>query len=257
MQGALPPPTLQNTLMNHTNIVRVINTRTGLASQLKSIDPLPFAITEFNSILNIGIAGISDVFGAALWTLDFQLYAASTGVIDRMHVQQGGSFIYNSWQPDDQPGFPKATRPPYYGDITVASALGDATNHNIQIASFDIGGSPETDCGYVVYQDGALARIVAINLVEWNATQSGRPNETYTFTLPNTCSNATVARLIADGSDVTTGITFNGYSYSVELANGMPVKLDNATSDEPVAIEGGVLSVTVPHSSAAIVSLTC
>ena len=103
-----------------------------------------------------------------------------------------------------------------------------------------------------------MARIIAINLVEWNSTQSeARPNSTYQFTVPSSCGNATAARLIADGSDAKSGITFNGFSYDVALDNGNPVKLSNSTLNEPVSISGGTLELVVPHSSAAVVSLTC
>ena len=261
-------PTLQATLMNHTNIANIIAFRTGLAGQLEDIVDIPFAITEVNSILNVGVPGLTDVFGAALWAMDFQLWAAQTGTINRLFMQQGYEFPYASWAPVTATGepvagfpvsdFPIATRAPYYGDIASATALGDATNNNVSVIAVPIG-TNETDSGYAVYENGKIARLVALNLLEWNATTTPRPNATYTFAiedLSDSC-NATVSRLIADSSNDKSGITLNGYSYDQDLNNGLPVKQAGIPSDETVIVEGGKITLTVPQASAAIVYLKC
>ena len=261
MQGALPPPTLQGTLMNYTNIVRVIATRTEMAAQFEAVNSsIPFAITEENSILNIGTPGLSDVFGSALWATDFQLTAAASGVINRMHIQQGGQFVYNSWQPVNFPGFPRATRPAYYGDIFTVTALGDASQHPIQITAL----SPSTDSfdsSYAVFEDGKLARIVAISFNEYNSTNpaSGpRANATYIFDVDTACNGqASISRLMGPGSDAITDITVNGYSYASELNHGKPLKLQNATTDEPLTVSNSEVVLYVPYASAAIVNLCC
>ena len=86
-----------------------------------------------------------------------------------------------------------------------------------------------------------------------------RPIEKYELKLPG-CSKgkAQVQRLIANGSDAITGVTWDGYSYNYELDEGKPVRLNNVTRGEKVkASEDGVIRVDVPWSSAAIVTLDC
>jgi hypothetical protein len=82
--------------------------------------------------------------------------------------------------------------------------------------------------------------------------------QTHEFVLPKGCKSGTVARLIANGSDALTGITFDGKSYAYELDVGKGVKMANVTQRECVTVDGkGGFKVDVPWSSAAIVSLKC
>ena len=120
------------------------------------------------------------------------------------------------------------------------------------------------EAAYAAYSDSVLQRIMVINLQQYNysnaSTEGQRPVTTYNFQVPQSCSggNATVSRLLANGSDAITGITWDGYSYNYELQNGMPVRLTNVTVGETAsASAGGDISVDVPHSSAAMLSLKC
>jgi hypothetical protein len=61
--------------MNHTNIV------SNLAAQIERAKKLaylghPYTLGELNSMANQGIDGVTNVFGAALWLVDFSLWAA-------------------------------------------------------------------------------------------------------------------------------------------------------------------------------------
>ena len=61
-------------------------------------------------------------------------------------------------------------------------------------------------------------------------------------------------RLMANGSDAITGVTFDGFTYNWEVDQGRPVKLSNVTSGERQWIRrDGKLVVDVPRSSAVIV----
>ena len=62
--------------MNHTSIIK------NLAPQIKRSQDLahlghPFTLGELNSIANQGINGVTNVFGDALWLVDFSLWAAA------------------------------------------------------------------------------------------------------------------------------------------------------------------------------------
>jgi hypothetical protein len=83
-----PGVTLQGTLMNHNVTINSLSKHVAAANALTAVDDKPYAIGECNSLYGGGAAGLSDTFGAALWVMDFTLYAASTGVIKRVHYHR-------------------------------------------------------------------------------------------------------------------------------------------------------------------------
>ncbi|KAK3077111.1 hypothetical protein LTS18_011190, partial [Coniosporium uncinatum] len=252
----IPGVTLQGTLMNHTNTVASIAKQLALRNALSSYE-IPFILGETNSLYNQGRPGLSNTFGAALWGLDFNLWCASQG-IKRVHMHQGTNYRYASWQPIDTNLATKGTKAPYYGQIAVASMLGNLTAGDVQVANIAI--KNDTGAVYAAYVDGKLARIMAINMVEYNSSSTvDRPLQTYSFSGPTSCAgSATVQRLIAEGADAISGITFNGYSYDLEAAGGEPKLSGNATKDEIVYVgSDGIFNIEVPYSSAAMVTLKC
>lgn len=103
---------------------------------------------------------------------------------------------------------------------------------------------------------------MVINMNAYNYSvpaPSSRPTLTYNFTLPAACKGSgVVQRLMANGSDAVTGITFDGKSWNYEVDLGRPKVLGNVTRGEMVWVgSGGEVSVPVPHSSAALVQLSC
>ncbi|MCJ1309933.1 hypothetical protein MMC25_003594 [Agyrium rufum] len=256
-----PGVTLQGTLMNHSSTVASISHQVN-ESMLLANYSIPFILGETNSLYNEGAPGLSNAFGAALWGVDFNLWCASQG-IQRVHMHQGTNYRYASWQPIQTNITTKGTKAPYYGNIAVAAMIGESTVNRVQIENLPLPSIFEA--AYATYVNGSLSRIAVINMVEYNYTINGtalrpkRPNATYSFQLPAAYKAKTVVgvqRLLANGSDALTGITFDGYSYNYELKNGMPVKLENVTTGETVMVQpGGVVSVTVPYSSSAILNV--
>lgn len=262
-----PGVTLQGTLMNHTSTVLSVNKHLN-ESRLLAYTGLPYILGETNSLYNEGAPGLSNSFGAALWGVDFNLYCAATGIA-RVHMHQGTNYRYQSWQPIDTVNATKGTKAPYYGNIMVATFLGNLTAGNVSIADMELGNIHQN--AYAAYVDGQLARIAIIQMNSYNSTFNGsgvgpttttapRPSETFSFQLPasNTASlkGVQVQRLLANGSDAITGITFDGWSYNLELDDGMPVKMNNVSAGEMLqATQDGTISVTVPWSSAAILNL--
>ncbi|GME26055.1 putative glycoside hydrolase family 79 protein [Neofusicoccum parvum] len=249
----LPGITLQGTLLNHTNTAARLAPHLNVSRALAAAAPgVPYALTEVNSLYNAGQPDVSNVFGAALWTLDFNLWCAANGVA-RVHMQQGLNFRYASWQPRDTGLAPKGTRPPYYGDVAVASAVGDLTRAEVRVRSLRM--ESETDAAYATYGDGVLRRVVLINMQTYNySTAAGegavRPGRVYAFGVPAGCGGeagaVTVQRLMANGSDAVTGVTFNGVSYNWELDEGRPVVQGNVTRDESLGIEEDGIDRSVP-----------
>jgi Glycosyl hydrolase family 79 C-terminal beta domain len=178
-------------------------------------------------------------------------------------MHQGTSYRYGAWQPIATPNATLGTKPPYYGSIAVASMLGDLTkpNTNVSITHIPMPTDPEFSSAYGAYVNAHLVRVAILNLVEYNYTTRAagtRPIVTYNITLPSTYSgqNLGVQRLMANGSNVITGITWDGYSYNWELDKGRPVLLPNVTRGERVRVgAGGEVQVVVPYSSMAILNL--
>jgi hypothetical protein len=219
----------------------------------------PVILGETNSLYNQGAPGLSNSFGAALWGLDFNLWCASQN-IKRVHMHQGTNYRYASWQPVSTSLATIGTKPPYYANIAVAAFLGDVGRNDVQIANIPL---PEAEeAAYAAYDKGVLKRLAIVNMRAYNYTVNGtsdipnpvqRPSQKYEFQVPDDCKGEVeVQRLIANGSDAITGITFDGWSFNWELEKGRPVRLGNITIGERVEGDGGVVSVEVPDSSAVI-----
>lgn len=190
----------------------------------------------------------------------------------------GTGYRYQSWQPIDTSAAlynptTMGTKAPYYGNVAVAAIIGDVSQGDTRVANLPLAKSSEA--AYAVYGPGASSgiptRIAVINMVQYNytalangtglAAPTPRPSETYAFQLPaQLCAGTTagVRRLMANGSDSITGITWDGYSYNWELAEGKPVLLGNVTRGESVVVGAdGVVTVGVPVSSVAVLDLEC
>ncbi|KAI1392759.1 glycoside hydrolase family 79 protein [Hypoxylon trugodes] len=261
-----PGVTLSNTLLNHT---RTVQSMSQHIAENASVHPgIPYILGETNSLYNQGRPGLSNSFGAALWTIDFALYSASVG-IRRVHYHMGTDYRYASWQPIETNKTTVGTKAPYYGNVAAAAFIGEKGTRVSEVALQGEGDRLDgsTDVAYAAYgADGGLVRLLVVNLREYNYTLNGtggsdlnpepRPTRTYQLSLP-TSSNlgleeATVRRLYANGSDAVTGITWDGWSYNYELDHGRPVRLENVTVGETAKVVGGTVEVGVPDSQAVI-----
>lgn len=250
-----PGVTLQGTLMNHSSTVASISHQLN-ESSLLAYNGIPFILGETNSLYNEGAPGLSNAFGAALWGLDFNLYCAATG-IRRVHMHQGSNYRYAAWQPVTTTNTTKGTKPPYYGSIAVAESLGDLTAGEVSVAEIVL--STIYESAYATYVGKNLERIVVVQMREFNYTnntEAVRPSQEYSFQLPKeefAGKEVAVRRLMANGSDAISGITFDGFSYNCELDGGKPVLLGNVTRGEGVRVgKEGVVKVEVPWSSAVL-----
>ncbi|KAJ5116011.1 hypothetical protein N7456_000359 [Penicillium angulare] len=255
-----PGVTLAKTLMNHTSTVASVQQHVNLSSVLNEkglTKNIPYILGETNSLYHQGKPGLSNSFGAALWGVDFNLYCASQN-IRRTHMHQGTDYRYASWQPIQTNKTTIGTKAPYYGNVMVAAMLGgDDSDSDAQVVNLPM--AEETDAAYAAYVDGQLSRIALINMVEYNYTGSDetRPVAKYSFLLPGTKEKSlSVQRLMANGSDAITGISWDGWSYNYELKGGEPVRLGNVTIGESVSVDSkGVVELKVPYSSGVILNL--
>ncbi|KAI8626781.1 glycoside hydrolase family 79 protein [Xylariaceae sp. FL1651] len=282
ISGATSPGvTLQGTLMNHTRTRQSVDAHvTEFALIAPSAPGLVQIFGETNSLYNQGKPGLSNSFGAALWGVDFNLYAASVG-IGRVHMHMGTNYRYASWQPVTTDLAVIGTKAPYYGNVAVAAFLGNLRVEPVRIAHLDLAhtgsssnGTQDADgqagvqeAAYAAYVDNTLARIMVLNLRAYNYTLNGtgdlsapnpapRPVRTYSFGLDSSAfadgAQVAVRRLLANGSDAITGISWDGVSYNYELDLGRPVRLPNVTTGETVQVRNGAVEVGVADSQAVV-----
>ncbi|KAF2474657.1 beta-glucuronidase [Lindgomyces ingoldianus] len=255
-----PGVTLAGFLMNHTKTVSSVSNHNKEQAALKAAGMnMPYILGEANSLYNQGAPALSNSFGAALWGVDFNLMCAATD-IRQVYMHMGTNFRYASWQPVATNTTSIGTKAPYYGNIAVAASLGDITQGDVRVQNIPL--KNYNEAAYTIYEGEKLKRLVVINMHQYNYSVPvplPRGETTYNFTLPTSCSgHGLVQRLIANGSDAITGITFNGASYNYELDHGKPKLLGNVTKDETVWVgQDGGIAVGVPWSSAALVQLEC
>jgi len=133
----------------------------------------------------------------------------------------------------------------------VATALG--RSENMRISNIPL--STHTDAAYALFDNTKLSKLVVLNMKAFNSTSGAdsRSSQEYKFKVPEHLRSAKVQRLIAPGSDVEKDVTFGGVSYDYELEKGNAVVVDDM--EESVGIEDGVLSITLPDSSAVLLTL--
>lgn len=175
---------------------------------------------------------------------------------------------YQAWQPVSTDLGTIGTKAPYYGSIALAAMVGDNSRHPVSITSIPLSSDSE-EAAYAAHytkgHDDKLARIIVVNLHGYNTTVDGqglepvptpkkRGSRKYTFDVGKSHGSVGVQRLLANGSDAITGITFDGWSYNYELDLGKPVRLHNVTVGEKTKVRDGKVTIEVPDSSAVLLN---
>lgn len=212
-----------------------------------------YVIGETNSISCQGRDGVSNVFGTALWYLDYNLFIASNiSAVGSMYFHMGTPYRYSLWAPfEGATNHSALVRPSYYGAWVLATAIGNgevSTGHNESESSARDQTTPaagtyspyysgdgalkkvvhpliaeETLTAYALYKTApshAIDSVIILNLEPYNSTANyTRPY--VNVTLPERIrTRGVVRRLTASGSDVKdfeqTDITFAGRSVSKE-----------------------------------------
>jgi hypothetical protein len=239
-------PTLAGALMNRTALVEGMNYHVG-ASAYTVARGLPYVIGETNSIACQGLAGVSDVFGAAIWSVDYALYAASLNV-SKLYWHMGTGYRYAAWQATQNGTTAPGPRPLYYGNWFVASALGGSDAQVVPIVN------TTSLAGYAIYSvkrhRSELRSIVLVNMDVFNSTSTHASQRTSVdFELPLSLvgrrSKTTVRRLSAAGAEVREGIKFAGQTVALDG------KITGKETKEQVT--GGIVSVKA--SEAVLVSI--
>lgn len=217
---------------------------------------IPYALREMGVVGPIGLNEITDVFGAALWGLNFLLYAATLNItMVGMHMTDNSNA--SAWQPINMYGNEPFVRPNYYSFVAFDQLIGPTCQ--AQIGGYILHDAPDQYQGrsaaYSVYQDGTLASVVLINSNPANVSETDKPSLTFDLTLPTQFAGQDLylAYLTNEGADAYHGTTFNGISYE-ESGDGLPTRV-NDTEHRVRINDDGTVSVVVRDTEAIIANI--
>jgi hypothetical protein len=217
---------------------------------------LPYVLREMSSIGPIGMPGVSDAFGAALWTLNFYLYAASIGISSvEMHMTDNSNA--SAWQPTYLYNREPFVRTLYYANAAVAQIVGNG-NGTTQISNMKISNVDAAYNGrlraYSAYAKDKLQAMVLINAKQANESQTDKDSFTFNLELGSENSNKDVylSYLTADGADSQHGATWNGMTYSDTTGEGSIVD----SEQHKVTTDGsGKVSIPVRDTQAVVANI--
>ncbi|EPQ59016.1 hypothetical protein GLOTRDRAFT_70128 [Gloeophyllum trabeum ATCC 11539] len=233
--------------LNHTNVQELAQWQAGgLAAATR-----PVVMSEFNSASCGGIPGISDTFGAALWTADYALQMASVGYSAAyLHTREPG-ISYNLFEaaPDGW-----TTLPPYYALLLVSTALGVANGTRVQ----DLALRDAAQAAYAVYDaasasaSDALRALVLFNYRNASGQAAGFAVPQGTF--GSGARNVTVKTLRAPSANEAHDIAW-GNATLRGVRDGRLVPAAGAGAGEYSVDCGGAggCTVSVPGPGAAVV----
>ncbi|HEV3173357.1 MAG TPA: glycosyl hydrolase family 79 C-terminal domain-containing protein [Actinocrinis sp.] len=202
---------------------------------------VPAAMTETNSTVCAGMAGVSDVFAAALWSLDYSLLLAQDGIASENFMSgttaSGACDPYTPLCPTTGDLTP---RPLYYGMLATELvgtgnfvALDNSDSANIRAYAVKNGDHLTVVLDDV--QDPASNRATKISLNLGSGLRSG--------------SSIALATSSSAGLSATTGITLGGQQVGPHGAFAPP-------QSTTVHVHHGVATVTVQAGSAVIIQFS-
>ncbi|ERF69240.1 hypothetical protein EPUS_08919 [Endocarpon pusillum Z07020] len=214
----------------------------------------PYLLREMGVVGPIGYAGITDTFAAALWTLNFFLYAAGLNISSvQMHMTDNSNA--SAWQPIPFYGKQPYIRPVYYGYAAMAQLIGRGCSTQVIGIPFETfpAGYEDRIGVYTTYQESKLAALVFINSFVANASDD-KGSLTIDVSLPDFSGQTLyLSYLTAEGADSTQGTTWNGISYDVS-GDGSPTIVSSDTRNITVGSDGRV-SVEVRDSQAVVANI--
>ncbi|KAH7054421.1 hypothetical protein B0J12DRAFT_570624 [Macrophomina phaseolina] len=212
---------------------------------------LPYQLREMQSVGPVGLAGVSDTFGAALWNFNFFLYGATLNMSSvQMHMTDNSHAA--PWQPATLNGVSKNVRPTYYAYAAMAQFIGSG-NGTTQVATLPNSNVPDDYKSnvrmYAGYGGGRLTSVVIINSKQANATESKGSLDVSLSLDDYKGQTLYLSYLTADGADSTTGTIWNGMQYSDDDGTASVV---NSTVPTVQVGSNGRATVTVRDSQAVV-----
>lgn len=219
--------------------------------------PKPLIMDEFSSVSCGGVVGISDTFGAAMWSVDYALQLASVGYSAAyLHLRERG-VAYNLFDPPD--AFAAGTgawttNPTYYSYLPLSEAL--QAKNGSQVADLNIQNSMQDKnqsvAGYAIY-DASTSNVHSLVLFNF-ANATGNPVE---FSLPasffSLSGDTTVRYLTAPTVNEKTLISWGNQTYA-GVGDGVAVlsTISSAVPDKTINCSSGC-AVEVPGPAIAVV----
>ena len=213
---------------------------------------------EFNSISCGGTDGISNVFGASLWTADYALQMASVGYSGAyLHTRERG-VTYNLFDPPAAPAGGAGawtTNAPFYGMLPVYAALESSSGSrvvdlNVKNGMYD---PTQVHAAYAIYDgnDTTVRSLVIINYKNVSGTTSDYAIDP-SF-IPSSKTDITIRTLSAPSVAEKTNIAWGGQTYAgVGDANPVPATFAGSVPDKTVSCAGGC-TIQVPGPGLAVI----
>ncbi|KAK9426637.1 hypothetical protein SUNI508_00164 [Seiridium unicorne] len=221
--------------------------------------PFPYALREMGVVGPIGLEGITNTFGAALWALNFLLYTAMLNITSvQLHMTDNSNA--SAWQPIDIYGRQPFVRPLYYSYAAFGQIIGPTCT--AQIAAVDLGTQIPTGYdgyvrAYAVYQAGTWESMALINAMPSNTSAKDKPSVTVRVNTSTDLAGQKVhlSYLSNAGSDSTEGTTWNGLDFETS-GDGTSTDIDDGLSGQTVQIaDDGTVEFQVRDSQAVVAKL--
>ncbi|KAJ7104297.1 glycoside hydrolase family 79 protein [Mycena belliarum] len=234
-------------------LLQDLMTKATIRSNLSSFTPdiqatqaqgLDYVLGETNSYSCHGAPGVSNTAGAALWTLDYALFASQIG-ISQVFFHEGIGYKYNLIQPavltrSTLNGSPLATplqphvQPQYYAAIIAAEAIGDSQ----QTQAIELSISNTRISGYAFYEVGTVKRAVFINSLAFLSGATNRTSVHLDLSFSGSGARPTtfsVKRLVIGHADDGSGLTWGGRTY--ETTDG---RVGGTATSEKGTVSAGI-----------------
>ncbi|KAK7531189.1 hypothetical protein IWX49DRAFT_353871 [Phyllosticta citricarpa] len=259
---------LQDILMNHTfTKTRMAEFSQAISTLETNGNKIPIIFGEVGSALGDGGSRDYELnagLGAALWTVDWLLYAMTLGV-KQASMQLGIDYPFSGFQPatvnassspyaspTNNTDHPARVLGGFYGDIFVADFIG--RDGELRVAQLVT--TSEDVTAYAGYSGDALRKVALVDLLLWNGTtvQGQRPSQTVSLEgLGDGVKSVRVQRLTGpSGNALATEISWAGQQWLTE-GNGLPSTTRNDTLT--LSVEGGAVDVEIKASEALLVTL--
>ncbi|KAF8486953.1 hypothetical protein DFH94DRAFT_621281 [Russula ochroleuca] len=172
---AINPQDVFPSYLTHNSSVNLVSSYVN-SSQFAMASNKPMLMFETNTASCSGFPGISDSFGAALWSLDWAFMMAFRNFSTALFHVGGQNAYYNPFTPPptNQSAFRQWTiGPVYYSALVMAEALGPSNASRV----LDITQNLLTPI-YVIYENGTPTKLAFFNFV---TDPSGANDYTATF----------------------------------------------------------------------------
>ncbi|KAJ4404224.1 hypothetical protein N0V82_010538 [Gnomoniopsis sp. IMI 355080] len=229
---------------------------------------------ETNSVSCSGRSGISDTFGAALWSVDYVLLAASIGM-PKVYFHLGAQSQYSAFTPEpyvlDNETLTSGIRANFYSHYFIAKVV-EGLDEGEAYGIAALPGANSSDLsGYAVYHDNALAKLVFLDMGVWNGTEGLSNPSTLSSTDGTVFSNGTrasynmtvntpwtvgqsveVLRLQGPGTNAKSLVNVSGVTFDTTTGD----KIGQDTTEAVTVGEGGVVTFGLLEAEGVLLTAT-